>query len=83
MNGSELYEIAKKYENHGEIEKAYQCYLEAALAEDEAKEDSEKLSVAMDYYREAGERGVKYGYECLGRVYIDLGVQNVVCTSIR
>ena len=37
MNNSELCEIAKKHENRGEIAKAYQCYLEAALAEDDGE----------------------------------------------
>ncbi|MCR5603819.1 MAG: hypothetical protein K6G27_08975 [Lachnospiraceae bacterium] len=37
MNNSELCEIAKKHEDCGKIEKAYQCYLEAALAEDDGE----------------------------------------------
>ena len=47
MNNSELCEIAKKHEKNGNIEKAYQCYLEAALAE----EDGEAIyALAHMYY---------------------------------
>ncbi len=37
MNNSELCELAKKQENRGDIEKAYQLYLEAAIAEDDGE----------------------------------------------
>ena len=37
MNNSELCEFAKKYEDRGDIEKAYQLYLEAAMAEDDGE----------------------------------------------
>ena len=36
MNKSKLYEVAKKYEDDGRIDKAYQFYLEAALSENDA-----------------------------------------------
>ena len=35
MNKSKLYEAAKKYEDDGRIDKAYQFYLEAALSEND------------------------------------------------
>lgn len=37
MNNSELCEIAKKHEDRGDLEKAYQYYLEAALSEDDGE----------------------------------------------
>ena len=37
MNNSELCEIAKKQVDRGEIEKAYQCYLDAVIAEDDGE----------------------------------------------
>ena len=48
MNNSELCEIAKKLEERGDIERAYQCYLEAALAED----DGEAMYALAEMYFE-------------------------------
>ena len=126
MNNSELCELAKKHENRGEIEKAYQLYLEAALAEDDgeamnalaqmyfegdyvhenyekagryfgmaydrkaniepwtliiagsywekrADEDEKNLLYAMNYYQAAADLGIGYGYECLGKLYYNIG----------
>ena len=126
MNNSRLCEMAKKHENRGEIEKAYQLYLEAALAEDDgeamyalaqmyfegdyvhesydkagryfgmacdrnaniepwtliiagsywekrADENEENLLYAIKYYELASLLGIGYGYECLGKVYYNIG----------
>ena len=125
MNNSKLYLQAKEYEERGDMERAYQYYLEAALSEDDgeainalgrlyyegdyvsqsydkagayfgqasdkganvrgwtliiagsymenkAKEDPEKLALAMEYYQKAGDLGVPFGYECLGAIYYNL-----------
>ena len=55
MNNSELCEKAKKLENKGEIEEAYQYYLEAALAEDdgEAMYALAQMYFEGDYVRES------------------------------
>ena len=62
MNNSELCEIAKKHENRGEIEKAYQCYLEAALAEDdgEAMYALAQMYFEGDYVHESHEKAGRY-----------------------
>lgn len=62
MNNSELCEIAKKYEDRGEIEKAYQCYLEAALAEDdgEAMNALAQMYFEGDYVNESYDKAGKY-----------------------
>ena len=62
MNNSELCEIAKKYEDRGEIEKAYQCYLEAALAEDdgEAMNALAQMYFEGDYVHESYDKAGKY-----------------------
>ena len=54
MNNSELCEIAKKLEDRGDIERAYQCYLEAALTEDdgEAMYTLAKMYFEGDYVRQ-------------------------------
>ena len=63
MNNSELCEIAKKHENRGDIEKAYQCYLEAALAE----EDGEAMYALAQMYFEGDY--VDASYEKAGRYF--------------
>ena len=126
MNNSELCEKAKKLESKGEIEEAYQYYLEAALAEDDgeamyalaqmyfegdyvresydkaghyfslaydrnakvepwtliiagsywenrSENNEENLIPAMKYYQVAADQGVRFGNECLGRIYYSLG----------
>lgn len=62
MNNSELCEIAKKYENRGNIEKAYQCYLEAALAEEdgEAMYALAHMYFEGDYVNESYDKAGKY-----------------------
>ena len=57
MNNSELCEIAKKHEYCGEIEKAYQCYLEAAIAED----DGEAMNALAQMYFEGDYVHESYG----------------------
>ena len=62
MNNSELCEIAKKHENRGDIEKAYQCYLEAAIAEDdgEAMYALAQMYFEGDYVSESYDKAGKY-----------------------
>ena len=62
MNNSELCEIAKKHEDRGEIEKAYQCYLEAAIAEDdgEAMNALAQMYFEGDYVHESYDKAGKY-----------------------
>ncbi len=62
MNNSELCEIAKKHEDRGEIEKAYQYYLEAALAEDdgEAMNALAQMYFEGDYVHESYDKAGKY-----------------------
>ena len=62
MNNSELCEIATKHEDRGEIEKAYQCYLEAALAEDdgEAMNALAQMYFEGDYVNESYDKAGKY-----------------------
>ncbi len=63
MNNSELCEKAKKFEDRGEIEKAYQLYLEAAIAED----DGEAMKALADMYMEGDY--VNTDYDKAGRYY--------------
>ena len=62
MNNSELCEIAKKHVDRGEIEKAYQCYLEAAIAEDdgEAMNALAQMYFEGDYVHESYDKAGKY-----------------------
>lgn len=62
MNNSELCGIAKKLENRGEIERAYQFYLEAAIAEDdgEAMNALAKMYFEGDYVRESYDKAGKF-----------------------
>ena len=62
MNNSELCEMAKKQENRGEIEQAYQLYLEAALAEDdgEAMNALAKMYFEGDYVHEDYDKAGRY-----------------------
>ena len=62
MNNSELCEIAKKHEDRGEIEKAYKCYLEAAIAEDdgEAMNALAQMYFEGDYVHESYDKAGKY-----------------------
>ena len=63
MNNSELCELAKKQENRGDIEKAYQLYLEAAIAED----DGEAMYALAQMYFEGDY--VHQDYEKAGRYF--------------
>ena len=63
MNNSELCEKAKKLEYRGEIEEAYQHYLEAALAED----DGEAMYALAQMYLVGGY--VHENYDKAGRYY--------------
>lgn len=62
MNNSDLCELAKKHENRGEIEKAYQLYLEAALAEEngEAMYALAQMYFEGDYVNESYEKAGRY-----------------------
>lgn len=62
MNNSVLCEIAKKYEDRGNIEKAYQCYLEAALSEDDGEAMYALAQMYFDgeYVNESYEKAGKY-----------------------
>ncbi len=62
MNNSELCELAKKQENRGDIEKAYQLYLEAAIAEDdgEAMNALAHMYFDGDYVHESYDKAGKY-----------------------
>ena len=135
MNNSKLFLRAKEYEEHGDMEQAYQCYLEAALSEEDGeainalahlyydgeyvyesydkageyfgkaydkgatvkpwtliiagccmekkgKEDPDKLALAMEYYKKAGEMGESYGYECLGVIYYEMGEYGMAYESL-
>ena len=63
MNNSELCEMAKKQENRGDIEKAYQLYLEAAIAED----DGEAMYALAQMYFEGDY--VHQDYDKAGRYF--------------
>ena len=63
MNNSELCELAKKQENRGDIEKAYQLYLEAAIAED----DGEAMYALAQMYFEGDY--VHQDYDKAGRYF--------------
>ncbi len=63
MNNSELCEIAKKYESRGDIENAYQCYLEAAMAEN----DGEAMKALAQMYFEGNY--VHENYDKAGKYY--------------
>ena len=67
MNNSVLCEMAKKYEDRGNIEKAYQCYLEAALSEDDGEAMYALAQMYFDgeYVNESYEKAGKY----FGRLY--------------
>lgn len=62
MNNSGLCMRAKQYENRGDIEKAYQYYLEAALAEDdgEAMYALAKMYFDGEYVRESYDKAGRY-----------------------
>ncbi len=62
MNNSEMCEIAKKYENRGNIGKAYQLYLEAALAEDDGETMYALANMYFDgeYVHESYDKAGKY-----------------------
>ena len=62
MNNSKLCEIAKIHENRGNIGRAYQCYLEAALAEDdgEAMNALAQMYFEGDYVHESYDKAGKY-----------------------
>ena len=62
MNNSELCELAKKQENCGDIEKAYQLYLEAAIAEDdgEAMNALAQMYFDGDYVHEDYDKAGRY-----------------------
>ena len=63
MNNSELCEKAKRQENRGDIEKAYQLYLEAAIAED----DGEAMYALAQMYFEGDY--VHQDYDKAGRYF--------------
>ena len=63
MNNSKLCELAKKQENRGNIRKAYQLYLEAAMAED----DGEAMYALAQMYFEGD--FVSESYEKAGRYF--------------
>ena len=63
MNNSQLCEKAKKQKNRGDIEKAYQLYLEAAIAED----DGEAMYALAQMYFEGDY--VHQDYEKAGRYF--------------
>lgn len=63
MNNSKLCEIAKMHEDRGEIERAYQLYLEAALSED----DGEAMYALAQMYFEGDY--VNENYEKAGRYF--------------
>jgi TPR repeat protein len=62
MNNSDMCMRAKQYENRGDIEKAYQYYLEAALAEDdgEAMYALAKMYFDGEYVRESYDKAGRY-----------------------
>ena len=62
MNNSEMCEIAKKYEGRGNIGKAYQFYLEAALAEDDGEAMYALANMYFDgeYVHESYDKAGKY-----------------------
>ncbi|MCR4937897.1 MAG: hypothetical protein K5987_07065 [Lachnospiraceae bacterium] len=63
MNHSDLYEMGKKYEARDDMEKAYRCYLEAALSED----DGEAMYELGNMHFE--ENRFKEGYNKAGRFF--------------
>ena len=62
MNNSKLCELAKKQENRGNIRKAYQLYLEAAMAEDdgEAMYALAQMYFEGDYVSESYDKAGRY-----------------------
>ena len=136
MNNSEFYKNAKNHEHRGEIEKAYQYYLEAVLSEDDGEamyalarmyfagdyvdesydkagryfgmaydreaniepwtliiaggyweqrkdESNRNLLLAVKYYQAAADRGIAFGYECLGKLYTELGEYDKAYENLR
>ncbi len=126
MNQSKLYVTGRKYLNKGMLDKAYECFLEAAMAEDDAdamselgdmyysgdyvhqdygkaglyyamaydrgakvtgaelimagsyweskaEEEGRRPAEAIRYYEASIERGEAYGYECIGKLFFELG----------